>query len=98
MTLIETSGKIFETLSKKFGESPVSRAYIREVLNAYHEVIRDELRQGNDYRVNGLGTFMQRTRAKRNGTNPRTGEPIVCAEKNTVKFRPAPSFVESLNK
>ena len=44
----------------------------------------------------GFGTFTMKTRAARNGRNPRTGETIKIKASKNIGFKAAPSFKSSL--
>jgi len=43
-----------------------------------------------------FGTFTVKTRAARQGRNPRTGEALTIAESKSVNFKPAPQFKDNL--
>ncbi|PKN57308.1 MAG: integration host factor [Deltaproteobacteria bacterium HGW-Deltaproteobacteria-14] len=43
-----------------------------------------------------FGTFTVKTRAARQGRNPRTGEALTIAESKSVNFKPAPQFKDAL--
>ena len=47
-------------------------------LNAIVEVISNELSNGGEVALSGLGKFEVRERAARSGRNPQTGEAILC--------------------
>lgn len=49
--------------------------------------IEDALRQGQEVRLTGFGTFIVARRKASTGRNPRTGEPITLGETNSVRFR-----------
>lgn len=59
--------------------------------------IRDALKKGDDVRIAGLGTFVTKAQAARQGRNPQTGAPINIAASTQAKFRPAKELKESLN-
>lgn len=43
-----------------------------------------------------FGTFTVKTRAARQGRNPRTGETLTIEESKSVNFKPAPQFKDNL--
>lgn len=54
-------------------------------LNAFVEIVGDELKKGEKIQLVGFGTFEVRERAARTGKNPQTGEKIeIAASKNPV--------------
>lgn len=46
----------------------------------------------------GFGTFSHRSRASRNGRNPRTGSSLKIPAKRVAKFRPSKMFLVHLNR
>lgn len=53
---------------------------------------------GDQVAVHSFGTFSVKTRAARQGRNPRTGEPLAIPESRVVVFKPAKSLKESMNR
>lgn len=56
--------------------------------NVFNKIIA-ELKEGNDVRVHGFGTFTRIHRPERQGRNPATGAPITVKASDSVKFKPA---------
>jgi DNA-binding protein HU-beta len=54
------------------------------------------LAEGEKISVSGFGTFEVRERAERQGTNPRTGEPMTIAATRSVVFKQGKALKESL--
>lgn len=57
-------------------------------LDAMTEIITEELRNGNRVSITGFGTYEPRTRAARDGVNPRTKESIHIPESRFAAFKP----------
>lgn len=58
-----------------------------KALNAYVDVIREQLQKGEDVALVGFGTFSAVKRPAHVGRNPRTGEQIEIAAKVSAKFK-----------
>ncbi len=56
-------------------------------VNAVLDCVSGAVSSGEDVRLSGFGTFEIKTRAKRQGVNPKTGEKIEIPEKDYVSFR-----------
>jgi DNA-binding protein HU-beta len=59
-------------------------------------VIREELADGNELQLSGLGKFSTDKRAARKGRNPSTGEEIDIPAKRVVKFSPAKALKDAV--
>jgi DNA-binding protein HU-beta len=55
-------------------------------LNAFLEVVRDSLHEGEEVKIVGFGAFSVQETAAREGVNPRTREKIQIAAGKRVKF------------
>ena len=86
-----------ELIAKVAKKSEETQVTVEKVTDAYHEVVKEELTNGNDVFIFGFGTYTNKTRAAREGRNPSTGEPIKIAEKKTVTFKIAKPFKDALN-
>lgn len=65
-------------LSKKDAEAAINTALA---------VITEELAKGNEVQFTGFGSFCVKTRAPRDGKNPRTGEVISIPETKAPAFK-----------
>jgi len=72
-------------LSKQTG---LSQSEIRKVLEAFESVITKELADGGFVLLTGFGKFFVRSRAARNGINPRTFKPIEIPAHKLAAFVP----------
>ncbi len=68
-------------------KSDLSKKDAEAALNATLAVITAELEKGNDVQLTGFGTFSVKTRAPREGKNPRTGEMIAIPETKAPTFK-----------
>ncbi|MBQ7573682.1 MAG: HU family DNA-binding protein [Clostridia bacterium] len=77
------------SLSKKDAEAAV---------NAVTDAITDALKKGDKVQLVGFGTFETRTRAAREGKNPRTGEKIKIAASTVAAFKAGKALKDIVNK
>ena len=64
------------------------------MVDAYEGALLEAIKQGETYKVNGLGTIRQTIRAARRGRNPMTGEEIQIPETKVVKIKTSKTFAE----
>jgi len=65
-----------------------SRKEASDILEATLDSIRDSLKNGEEVRLVGFGSFKVRTTAGRTGINPQTRERITVGPKQRVRFAP----------
>lgn len=73
---------------RKMAEKADSRT--KEALKMYNsfvDVLTEALVAGEDVHLTGLGTFLVRERAERNGRNPKTGEGITIPASRQISFK-----------
>ena len=61
-------------------------------------IIQDALQNGNTVAFVGFGDFSVKERAARNGSNPKTGEPLAIATSNVVRFSVGKSLKDAINR
>ena len=66
-------------------------------LNAFIEVVTDELKKGEKIQLVGFGTFETRKRAERKGKNPQTGEELVIPVCIAPAFKPGKALKDLIN-
>ena len=59
--------------------------------------ITDTLKQGDEIRISGFGTFGVSERGERQGRNPQTGAPIKIAASKAAKFTAGKGVKDALN-
>ena len=69
----------------------------KKALNAFIEVVGDELKKGEKIQIVGFGTFEVSERAAREGRNPQTGESMEIKASRTPKFKAGKALKDSLN-
>ena len=81
ITIKELTNVVAEStgLTKKASEAAISDLFT---------FIGAQIQEGNEVTVRDFGRFKQKTRAARNGRNPKTGDPVAIPEKQVIKFYP----------
>jgi DNA-binding protein HU-beta len=77
--------------------SGLSKSDAGKAVEAVFESIAGELKQGNEVRLVGFGTFLVTKRAASEGRNPRTGEPVHIPASKQPKFRAGKGLKDSVN-
>ena len=66
-------------------------------VNALTEVVADALKAGDKVQLVGFGTFGVKTRAAREGRNPKTGAKITIAASKAPAFTAGKALKDSIN-
>lgn len=74
----------------------VSKATSEAVLKTLGRMVADELRNGGDVVLPGIGKLSVKTRAARNGHNPATGEAMVIPARKVVHLTVAKALKDSV--
>ncbi len=69
-----------------------------EAVDAVIGAIKASLKNGDDVRLVGFGTFTVSPRAATTGRNPRTGEPIKIPASKQPKFKAGKELKQAINK
>lgn len=75
----------------------MSKADVSKAIDATLDTITDALKQNDDVRLVGFGTYSVSSRSATEGRNPRTGEPIKIPARKMAKFKPGKALSEALN-
>ena len=73
-----------------------TKAQITAITNALITRVGDSLEDGEDVRLNNLGTFTLTHRDARMGRNPATGEQVQIAAKTSIKFKATKSLADAV--
>ncbi len=79
-------------------QTGVARHMLEVVFGRIFNTIETALAEGDQVAIHGFGTFSVKTRAAREGRNPRTGEAISIPESRVVVFKPAKSLKDTMNR
>ena len=75
----------------------LSKADATKAVDSVFDTITDALKQGDEIRLVGFGTFAVAERAESEGRNPRTGEKITIPASRQPKFKPGKGLKDALN-
>jgi integration host factor subunit alpha len=78
-----TKAELAELLFERLG---LNKRESKDMIEAFFELLHDELADGSDVKLSGFGNFNIRRKAPRPGRNPRTGEAIPIKARNVVTF------------
>ena len=91
MTRVELTNDIAKALN--ITQQSKVDGYIATVLDCIkHGIIKD-----GQVIIRGFGRFITRDKAKRDGRNPRTGEPAVITARRVVRFKASKLFKDKVN-
>lgn len=75
----------------------ISKTAAETAVNTMTQSVTDTLAKGDKVSIIGFGNWEVGKRAARKGRNPRTGEEINIAARNTIKFKAGKGLVEAVN-
>jgi DNA-binding protein HU-beta len=86
-----------DLISAVASETGLSKTDTKRIVQAVFQELSQALKQNEDIRITGFGTFYAKKREKTQGRNPQTGAPIIIPETLQAKFRPAKELKDTLN-
>jgi DNA-binding protein HU-beta len=87
-------GELVDAIASK---SNLTKTQARDALDAALEAIESAVAGGDSVTLVGFGTFKAKTRAAREGRNPRTGQTIKIAAATTPSFSAGATFKQRVN-
>ena len=78
-----TKAQLAEKLFEHIG---LNKREAKDMVDAFFDLIVQELVQGRDVKISGFGNFQLRSKSPRPGRNPRTGELISIEARRVVTF------------
>jgi integration host factor subunit alpha len=90
-----TKAEIVDVL---FSKLDVPRKEVQNIVEAFFELIKSELEQGNSIKLPGFGNFNVRSKNSRIGRNPKTGEEMEITARNVMSFKPSTILRERIQK
>ncbi|MBV8574684.1 MAG: HU family DNA-binding protein [Acetobacteraceae bacterium] len=78
-------------------ETELPRTKAAEVVEAVFSAISKALKEEQEVRLVGFGTFATAKRKAATGRNPRTGEEIEIPESIAIKFKPGKGLKDAVN-
>ena len=86
--------ELIEEIAK--GVNNVSKKDVETVVDAFICTIKDTLKDGEEVKFIGFGSFLPKTKKAHKGVNPSTGETINIPASKTVSFKVSKKFKEEL--
>lgn len=86
--------ELVEAMATKSG---LTKKDAEAILNAFTDVVAEELKKGEKVQLVGFGTFEVAERAERTGRNPQTGEEITIAACKAPKFKAGKALKDVVN-
>jgi integration host factor subunit beta len=80
-----TKAELIERVSEKV--DGLTKKQTEVVINTIFDGIKRALAQGDKIEIRGFGSFKIRNRRKREGRNPKTGEPVAVPTKRVPFFK-----------
>lgn len=88
-----TKAQLSELLFEQIG---LNKREAKDMVDAFFDLVSDNLVRGNDVKISGFGNFQIRTKAPRPGRNPRTGEAIPIEARRVVTFHASHKLKEQI--
>ena len=88
-----TKAQLSELLFEQIG---LNKRESKDMVDAFFDLVSDNLVEGNDVKITGFGNFQIRTKAPRPGRNPRTGESIPIEARRVVTFHASLKLKEQI--
>lgn len=86
-----------ELVAEMADRAGISKSDTEKALNAFTDVVTEELKKGGKIQLVGFGTFEVTERAARTGTNPRTKEKVAISACKVAKFKPGKALKDAVN-
>jgi DNA-binding protein HU-beta len=87
-------GELVNAVAARAG---ISKGDASRAVESTFEAITQALRQGDDVKLVGFGSFLVAERAAGEARNPRTGEKVRVAAQKTPKFRAGQQLRSAVN-
>lgn len=75
----------------------VSKKDVESIVDAFLCTVKDALKEGEEIKFIGFGSFLPKTKKAHKGVNPATGATINIPASKTVSFKISKKFKEELN-
>ena len=89
--------KTAELIAAMAAKAGIKKTDAQKALDAFIEVVSEELAAGEKVQLTGFGTFEVAERAAREGRNPQTGETMTIAASKNPKFKAGKALKDLVN-
>lgn len=86
-----------ELIAAMAAKAGIKKTDAQKALDAFIEVVSDELAAGEKIQLTGFGTFEVAERAAREGRNPQSGETMMIAASKSPKFKAGKVLKDKVN-
>ena len=86
-----------ELIEKVAKETMGTKSDVEKIINSMVKQVKDTVKQGEDVKLVGFGTFSRTDRKARTGRNPQTGATINIPACKVPKFKPGKEFKQITN-
>ena len=86
-----------ELIAAMAAKAGIKKTDAQKALDAFIEVVSDELAAGEKIQLIGFGTFEVAERAAREGRNPQSGETMMIAASKSPKFKAGKVLKDKVN-
>ncbi len=93
MVIKMNKSELVDVVAEKAG---ITKKETTKIINAFTEVVSEAIKERNEIRLVGFGTFKVRSRAARAGRNPKTGEQVEILAKEVPVFVPGKKLKQIL--
>ncbi len=90
-----TKAQLADLLFEQIG---LNKRESKDMIDAFFDLIVDNLVDGDDVKLSGFGNFQIRTKAARPGRNPRTGEVMQILARRVVTFHASQKLKEQIQR
>jgi DNA-binding protein HU-beta len=77
-------------------QTQLTKTHVEETLNAAIDLIKKNVKKGDDVTLVGFGTFTRSKRKARSGRNPQTGKEIKIPAMTVPRFRAGKEFKDAV--
>lgn len=88
-----TKAEIVARIAEKTG---VEKSNTQEIVEAFMDIVKETVAQGEPVYLRGFGSFIRKTRAEKIGRNIKEDKAIVIPEHNIPAFKPSKTFVNEV--
>jgi integration host factor subunit alpha len=89
--------KKIDLVSSIYDQLGISRKECVDVAESIFDIIKDDLDRGNSVNISGFGKWTVRSKKKRRGRNPQTGEEIMIDARRVITFKPSAVLRDAVN-
>ncbi len=86
-----------DLIDSVYDNLPFDKQKATEIVEDWIELIKDGLSKDEKVMISGFGVFEVKSKNARPGRNPQTGDRIILAPRNVVKFKPSQILRKDLN-